>query len=84
MKPNKPFYPCQLEDGRTFVMRRDTIVHEVGGFELTDRWRKAQTTADAMNEDARDNRRSWVAIAFLFFGIVVISLGIGLIVRLFQ
>lgn len=82
MKPNRPYFPCQTDDGRTFVMRGTRIVDEIGGQDTVERWRTAQYIAGNMNDEAAVARTGNIAIAVLVVLIVLIGFGIGLAVRI--
>ncbi len=65
MKKNRPYFPCQTEDGRTFVMRGARVIAEIPGFDTTRRWRLAQIKAAHLNQlhiDGRMTRRDRIAL----------------------
>lgn len=76
MKSNHSYYPCQVEDGRTFVMKGSRIVEELSGFDTTERWRDAQRIANDLNTlaGAGLSRRDRLAILFAVIMAIAIAL----------
>lgn len=67
---SRPFYPCQVPTGGTYVVdsRTGRVVRDFWALDLVARWRSAQKEAERMNNafEARFYvRRRWMVLAVL-------------------